>query len=159
MPDRLHLGRIESPPAQVLQGLQVGMAGQHVGAGRLALGTALREAPQRGCLIAVRVEAVIGQLFKLLHQPLESRSPAPGGDEPLLLVEVLQGCPVRRGQPQHRRSAVQLRLLEFQTYGFPRFGILRGGGRKRKWAGQQQNRQPRCMFFRQACHSGPSFAC
>ena len=158
VPDRLHLGRIEPAPAQVLQRLQVGMAGQHLAAGR-ALGVAggdALEPAQIGQVIGLRRQAVVGQALQLGQQAGET-STVPHALGALLPVEVEQRFPRAGRERQGATGTAQLALLQFGLQRVVRLASDCSGDCQ--LAAHQQHCQHGCVFFRQTLSSRPSFAC
>ncbi|MNZ80637.1 hypothetical protein D3C78_992790 [compost metagenome] len=158
VPDRLHLGRIEAAPAQVLQRLQVGMAGQHLAAGR-ALGVAggdALEPAQVGQVIGLRRQAVVGQALQLRQQAGETSTvPDPLGT--LLPVEVEQRFLRAGSERQGTAGTAQLTLLQFGLQRVVRLASDCSGDCQ--LAADQQHCQHGCAFFRQTLNSQTSFAC
>ncbi|MNZ87410.1 hypothetical protein D3C78_1062660 [compost metagenome] len=68
VPERLDCRALEPAPAQVLQCLQIDMAGEDIDAGRLRrVGCTLVADPaQVAQLVTIGVQAVVGQLLELL---------------------------------------------------------------------------------------------
>ncbi len=158
-PQRFDLLARQAAVGQVVQGAEVGVAGQQIAAdpvlrrGAGAMGQ-LADAFE---VVAGRGQAVVGQLFELPQQAIDLPVGAPHRRKILPRVESLQTLAGGRLQRREITTAVRRQLFEGRAQRADRLASRRGEGRQRQQ--QQSGSQTKCVFFVQRCAPRAPFDC